>query len=129
SRGYHEVKFGEIEPGDFIWIDRLWVGINYHRKVYQSKYFDIHALGGITYGSYSAAIFELWTSNLHWHEPVIKGNARDTYVGLQLGGNINVPIWRGLYFNGNLRLGAVPWAKHDYFRYSTVVNLGLGYKF
>lgn len=34
SRGYHEVKFGEIEPGDFIWIDRLWVGINYHRKVY-----------------------------------------------------------------------------------------------
>lgn len=129
NRVYHNLKYGEIEPGDFIGISRLMIGINYHRKVYESKFLSIAPFGGITYGSYDADIFELWTSNPRWHEPVIGGNSSKSLMGLQLGGNVNVPIWKGLYFNGNLRYSAVPWSKYKYLRYNMVVNLGLGFRF
>lgn len=129
NRRYQFAEFGKTNPGDFLAISRLFIGLNYHREVYQSKYFSITPFAGFTYGSYIATILRVWNKHALWTEAIIGGSDHENYFGLQLGGNVKVPIWKGLHLNGNLRYGAVPWAKQDYFRHNMVVNLGLGYKF
>jgi hypothetical protein len=87
-------------------------GVSVHYKVYNSNPLQVNILMGLNYMQQ--------TTNIE---------GRNINLGLQVGANVTVPIWKGLYANSNLRYNTIPWSKTQHTSQNIILELGIGYRF
>lgn len=102
------------------------LALNVHYGILQHRRIAINPLAGVIFRFYDASVFDGWSRQNQYHPqyPVFR-NEKENLLGLQVGVNINVPIYWGIYANSNLRYNATPWAKYS--KHIFLAEVGVGY--
>ena len=125
SSSYNSIL--SAKTGDFILIDHDIISLNVQYAAYQHNKISINPIIGLFYRDFHARIFNGWYQQNQYHDPYPVFLYKDeNNIGFQTGVNINLPIYRGIYANTNLRYNAIPWAKYN--KQNLYWEIGLGYK-
>ncbi len=119
--------FDQSLPGDEYLITQDVFCIDIQYAALRHKMVSINPFAGLMYRAYHATIFDGWRQQNQYHEPYpAEKYENENQIGIQAGVNINIPVYKGVYANTNLRYNSIPWAKYN--KQNLYWEVGLGYK-
>jgi hypothetical protein len=125
SRFYHPLQYPDIQPGEISGILLRTLGVAIHYNVLDNKRIKLNPLAGLTYQWYDADVLEFWGGYPPIFPESVLRRENEKKIGIVLGGNINIPIYKGIYTNGNIRYTVMPTA--DFNKQNLITEIGLGY--
>jgi hypothetical protein len=122
---YHNSQYPDIKPGQIPQIILTTLGITAHYRLLDSRRVKINSMLGLVQNWYDSETMLGWLGG-NFLEPVMR-NEDETKTGFVMGGNINVPFYKGIYANANVRYAIFPTA--DYNKQNLITEMGIGYMF
>jgi hypothetical protein len=101
------------------------IGIACHFNLLNKSYLKINPFAGLVKNWYNS------TTLLHWFDwgggayELILDGGKESKIGPMLGTNVNVPIYKSIYANSNIRYSWFPGGQYN--KQNFIVEIGLGY--